>query len=294
VTQKLSPAAIALVLELRGDQPTASDPALLGLLHWLIYTAGLSEATACVVMRRLYPEVRAAIVESAQAADAIIVSTDPLAAVMRGLAPRVPVFVVPNCIDLEFWEPAYQARIQAAGRPVTIGWMASGSHVVDAPLVRDALQKVMARHNDLRLHFIGWIGFEEMGMKEYADRIRVDPWIELSELPTAMQGFDIGICPLADNVFNRSKSGLKALQYWALGIPVLASDVPAYQGLVRDGENGFFCRTAEDWEARLEALVTDANLRRSMGEQGRNYARQQWDVRVRAEDWVKTYELIGG
>ena len=57
---------------------------------------------------------------------------------------------------------------------------------------------------------------------------------------TGVPSWDIGIAPLADSAFNRSKSAIKTLDYAALGLAVLASDVPAYRGSIADraGTNG--------------------------------------------------------
>jgi glycosyltransferase involved in cell wall biosynthesis len=50
--------------------------------------------------------------------------------------------------------------------------------------------------------------------------------------------FDIGLSPLRDTQFARSKSPLKALEYGALGIPVVAANVEPYASFVRHGETG--------------------------------------------------------
>lgn len=225
--------------------------------------------------------------------DCWTVSTHYLADALQWVCPGKPVFVVPNSIDCEYWERAYLERTARAQRnEVVIGWMASGSHKIDAPLVQSVLERLMKEHKNVRLHFIGWIGFDEIGLREYQDRITVMPWIDISELPAVMGNFDIGLAPLADCPFNRSKSGLKALQYWALGLPVVASEAPAYTGLVSGGRDGILCRTEDDWYQALDQLVRDDEARRKMGEAGRAKTIAEWDVRRRVQDWVNTYEMI--
>jgi glycosyltransferase involved in cell wall biosynthesis len=84
--------------------------------------------------------------------------------------------------------------------------------------------------------------------------------------------FDIGIAPLLDTPFTRSKSPIKAIEYNALGIPVVASNVGPYRDYVVDGVNGFLCDTEAEWVDRLNLLVSDADLRASMSEQARQVA----------------------
>lgn len=45
----------------------------------------------------------------------------------------------------------------------------------------------------------------------------------------------VGVAPLVDDRFNRSKSWIKPLEYGALGIPCVASDVAPYRALFDDG-----------------------------------------------------------
>ena len=64
------------------------------------------------------------------------------------------------------------------------------------------------------------------------------PWSVSNEVPT-LQLMDIGVYPLPDDEWVKGKSGLKALQYMALGLPVVASNVGCNDRVVLDGETGF-------------------------------------------------------
>lgn len=76
-----------------------------------------------------------------------------------------------------------------------------------------------------------------------------------------MRRFDIGLVPLKDNKFNECKSELKGLEYSILGIPYLASPLPAYRRLVKDGENGILCGRPREWYSSLSKLIEDELLR---------------------------------
>lgn len=68
-------------------------------------------------------------------------------------------------------------------------------------------------------------------------------------------GFSVGVAPLVENAFNACKSHIKVLDYAAIGLPTVASAVPAYVHALRDGQG---CRlvanTVEDWCAVLTQL----------------------------------------
>ena len=53
--------------------------------------------------------------------------------------------------------------------------------------------------------------------------------------------FDIGVAPMVDHPFTRSKSAFKSKQYFSVGIPTLASDVGENRNFVQHNENGFLC-----------------------------------------------------
>ena len=75
--------------------------------------------------------------------------------------------------------------------------------------------------------------------------------------------------PLPDSEFNRGKCGFKLIQFMALGIPVVASPVEIYAIIVDNNENGFLCRTSQEWYDGLEKLIVNADLREQMGIKGR-------------------------
>ena len=51
----------------------------------------------------------------------------------------------------------------------------------------------------------------------------------------ALAGYDFGLAPLVRGRFNDCKSGIKVLDYAALGLPTMASAVPAYVESIPNG-----------------------------------------------------------
>ena len=95
------------------------------------------------------------------------------------------------------------------------------------------------------------------------------PWHPIAdetEAYYASMDFDIGLCPVLETDFAKSKSNIKAVEYGARGIPVIASDVTCYRNYVTHGYNGFLARTEHEWLKYLHELANDEDLRRYMGE----------------------------
>ncbi len=242
------------------------------------------------------PEVRETMLKFLRNVDAVTVSTGTLGESIRKLTPR-PSFVVENAIDLDRWRDAQLARdVRLSTDPsdtVTIGWMASGSHLIDIPLVDRALCDILQAHSNVRLMFIGNLTLAHLvkyGLAKYGDRMTFLPWTEINELPFQMAKFDITIAPLVDCPFNACKSPLKWMQANALGIPGVYSDLPLYRDICTNGADGFLALPGQ-WKEPLEALVKDAKLRKRISVSGLQKV-QQWDILKTAGNWVAAWRQI--
>lgn len=195
------------------------------------------------------------------AADAVTVTTEYLAELVRKLNPNV--HVIPNCVDA-----AVLGHQRKRSERVTIGWAGGGSHGVDFAAAESELKSFLRRNPAVDVHFVGVSFGAQIGRPD----ARHTGWT--TNLVEYMHGidFDIGIAPLAYHVFNRSKSDLKVLEYAALGIPVVASDFGPYSQSVQHGVTGFLVKRPHEWARYLRDLVNDEALRADMGENARRWA----------------------
>jgi glycosyltransferase involved in cell wall biosynthesis len=99
--------------------------------------------------------------------------------------------------------------------------------------------------------------------------------------------FDIGLAPLVDNRFNRSKSFIKILEYAALGVPFIASPVGPYADHVVDGVTGFLASTPDEWAERLDQLIRSPWLRMKIGGAARDWA-AEWTT----DRWIGKWEEL--
>ncbi len=89
--------------------------------------------------------------------------------------------------------------------------------------------------------------------------------------------------------------GMVALEAMACGTPVIASQVGGLAFLVQNGVTGYTV-PAEDHEAlceKLSALLGDAELRRTLGQNASKYA-QEYDWEKIAKKIVGVYEVLAG
>ncbi len=167
---------------------------------------------------------------------------------------------------------------------VVIGWIAGREHEPDvaALKLREALQRLMEKHAEVRVESIG----VHLGL---GDRYRHDRILTFGHLPRRIGGFDIGIAPLADTPFNRARSDIKVKEYAASGVPWLASPVGSYAGL---GEREGGRLVPDDgWFEALDRLVSSQRERRRLARRAKKWARKQ-TIEQSAAEWERLFREI--
>jgi glycosyltransferase involved in cell wall biosynthesis len=72
---------------------------------------------------------------------------------------------------------------------------------------------------------------------------------------------------------------LAVLEAMALGVPVLASDIPAHREALGAASSGLVAGTPEAFAAALGGLLADPEARRALGAEQRTRARSEFDAR---------------
>jgi glycosyltransferase involved in cell wall biosynthesis len=190
---------------------------------------------------------------------------------------------LPNCLDPAVFD---LAPVVQAG-PMTVGWAGSDTHRGDFEYVRGPLRRFFARHAGIGATFMG-VDYRHVVGARWA---RLVPWEPIWSDPLAyMRRLDwqVGLAPLAPTQFNRCKSPLKALEYAARGIVVIASDVTPYRDFVEHGVTGFLVSRDHEWGEYLELLAGNAGLRAYMGAAARARA-NLWTINQHIDKWEAVY-----
>jgi len=93
---------------------------------------------------------------------------------------------------------------------------------------------------------------------------------------------DIGLAPLPDNRFTHGKCGFKILQYFAAGLPVIASPVGVNSDFIQKSLAGIIAVTPEQWNNAIMKMVQDVALRKRLGQNAKQFV-QQYDTAVLAK-----------
>ena len=151
----------------------------------------------------------------------------------------------------------------ADGASVTIGWLGSPSTVKYLRCIEKPLQRIAARHSNVRWEIMGGSDFGMDGVPW-----ELHDWSLNAELK-ALARFDIGLMPLPDETWALGKSGGKARTYMAAGVVPVVAAIGYNLELVEHGRTGFLCANEAEWESALELMIGDAGLRQRVAEAAR-------------------------
>jgi len=170
----------------------------------------------------------------------------------KGGARRVE--IVPTVVDLS----RYSAVRPDSKGALVVGWIGSPS-TIRYLLTLSCVFESLAKDFEVRFVAVG-------ASKAVVENLPIEacPWSEETEVQS-IRTFDIGVMPLEDSPWERGKCGYKLIQYMACGLPVVASPVGVNTEIVEQGSNGFLARVLAEWEQALRDLLSDQQLRNSMG-----------------------------
>lgn len=129
-------------------------------------------------------------------------------------------------------------------------------------------------------------------------RIRRIAW-DAEDVYDLMQRADIGIIPIETDPAQGAlwrwqvKSENRLTLMMAIGLPVIATPIPAYEPVVQQGQNGFLAHNRSEWLSHLSAL-RDPGLRQRIGQQARQSALAAYSMERQADKLIAVLRgLIG-
>ena len=111
------------------------------------------------------------------------------------------------------------------------------------------------------------------------DNVETQSWSEAREA-NLLQRMHVGIMPLPQGAWEYGKSGYKLVQYMAASRPVVASPVGVNCDVVKEGVNGFFAITEEEWVGNLERFRGNLALTSALGAAARETAEVSFSLRA--------------
>ena len=173
---------------------------------------------------------------------------------------------IPNYLNNDLWN--FNSKFHISRRSIkNLLYMGTKTHLEDLRLIIDCLENLYSSTR-FKLYLVG-ITKEKLNY-DFIKNLRIpNEWKPYPHFVKWIYGqrlnFDIGIAPLCENNLNKSKSNLKYLEYTALGIPGIYSDIQPYSSIIKDQFNGILVGNKEmEWEDKLKLLIEDDSLRKKI------------------------------
>lgn len=186
--------------------------------------------------------------------------------------------IVPTVVDTDVFRPVPE---QTARDPIVIGWIGTHSTYPYLESIFPALND-LARTHKFRLKVVG-AGRENVSV----------PGVEVENLTWKIdrevedfQSIDIGLYPIDASLYAgwaAGKSGFKAVQYMAVGVPYVATPVGGSAEIGEDGITHFFATNTDEWYGALNTLLADHERREQMGIAGRRHVIEHYGLEAQAE-----------
>lgn len=247
--------------------------------------------------RRLHDEAAARAATRRQLAAARLIScvSAPVArwAVQEGADP-VRTVVTPNGVNTARIVPRDRWEGEAPDT-VTVGFVGTLKPWHGTDLLLRALART---RGPLRLDVCG-TGPEQPALEALAaelgltERVLFRGAVPPEQVPAVLRGLDVAVAPYppGEHYF----SPLKAYEYLAAGLPVVASAIGELPELLRDGELGVLVPPGDvdALAAALDALAADPARRERTGARAREVAVAEHDWRRRCRDLLEQVAAVG-
>lgn len=202
--------------------------------------------------------------------------------------------VIPNHLPKFIWGEI-EKREQYGKKP-RILYAGSQNHFSTKPLIDKGI-----RGGDFGMELIDFIrkttdkyqwvfvGGNPIEIQDLIDngKIEYHGWQSILYLPRFLKGLniDIGLAPLMIDEFNRGKSNIKALEYAALGIPAVYTNIDPYKDMM------FTSDTDGCMIDQIEKLSSDIDVRNEVYEHDYNAVKEQlfWEEHDNIKKYVNSY-----
>jgi glycosyltransferase involved in cell wall biosynthesis len=186
--------------------------------------------------------------------------------------------IIPTVVDTDVFVP----KPHISDGSVVLGWIGTHSTFPYLRAIFPVLQD-LARTHRFKMKIVG------AGAKGVSI-----PGVEVENLDWKLerevedfQSFDIGLYPIDPSLYAEKwaagKSGFKAIQYMAIGIPYVAAPIGAAADIGEAGVTHFHATTGHEWFKALELLLSDSGLRQTMGAAGRRHVIEHYSLSEQAD-----------
>ena len=190
---------------------------------------------------------------------------------VRRVSPQTEVTIIPTVVDTQ----KYTVRgARTPGTRAVVGWIGTSTTFYRylMPFLPGLMRVCRAAGAEFRV-----IASPDVQQRTEAEGATFVPWALSTEL-AELQAFDIGVMPLHEDEYVRGKCAFKLIEYGAVGLPSIGSDIGANSEVLQQGVTGFLAADQTVFQAHLAELLGRADLGRSMGLAARRVIEERFSL----------------
>ena len=203
--------------------------------------------------------------------DIVTVSTKPIEQQIIQKHPHVSIIQIPNFLNDYIWDTNCH-QFEENHNEIRILYSGTETHDADLRLLESIIPETIelvrsATGKKLRFIIVGGTSLNIGNMeiiqvpndkRSYPDYVA---WLQ------SMHPFDFAIAPLdLNNKMNKSKSSLKFLEYSAMGLPAIYTEIEPYSEVVNDHSNGIIVpgNDLSQWKKAIIELATNSVVKQKL------------------------------
>ena len=197
--------------------------------------------------------------------------------------PKNMISIVPNGIDISFFKKNNVIREK------NVVFSGAMYYHRGLDILLDAVPEIIKKIPETRFILIG-DGPEIQKLKniviekKLGSNVEFKGWIPRTEIPHHLRESCIGIGPLRSTDVTKNALPIKALEYMASSLPILAAEGTLQDNILKDGQNGYFVKNSDELAKKIIFLLQNDQDRETMGQKSREMANHF--------DWKNVVNLI--
>jgi len=200
-----------------------------------------------------------------QACQLVLTSTDFLKTRVQALG--LEASTLRNGYSTQMLDCARKTTMRRLKDRVVLGY-ASGTptHDRDLALIQRGIAWALENYSQVDIHLMGYIR-KSPELQAFGSRVQRRPFVSWHALPQRLRDIDINLAPFCgDSLFSQGKSALKYMEAALVGVPTIASPMPAYLNAIESGKNGLIAMDDADWRDHLQFLIENTAGRTQIGQ----------------------------
>lgn len=161
-------------------------------------------------------------------------------------------------------------------------------------MVFKSFTELKAEYQELRLLVIGknvhWEKCVENVRREGTDGVIFAGDVPHRDVPYILDASTVCLLPMNDSNVNRARFPIKLMEYFASGVPTVASDVGMCSKLITHKKTGLLSKDQAEFTSNIRLLLADKKLRHRIGRNARDFVCKNFRMKDVSKQWKRTIE----